>query len=142
LGFELKKDEIKSIFDDLDKDLNSEVTLEEFVKMMSPRMGDRDSREEIEKVFKLFDEDNTGYITFRNLKKICNDLGENLSVHNLIAGPPAPARVAASIRDQRRSIAFSERFAQASHPRCTVLLAHFPSTPSLLPSARTTRFRR
>lgn len=33
---------------------------------------------QIEKVFKLFDEDNTGYITFRNLKKICNDLGENL----------------------------------------------------------------
>lgn len=29
-------------------------------------------------MFKLFDEDNTGYITFRNLKKICNDLGENL----------------------------------------------------------------
>lgn len=30
-------------------------------------------------MFKLFDEDGTGYITFRNLKKICNDLGENLS---------------------------------------------------------------
>jgi centrin-1 len=79
LGFELKKEEIKHIFDELDKDLNQEVTLEEFVKMMTPRMGDRDSREEIEKVFKLFDEDNTGYITFRNLKKICNDLGENLN---------------------------------------------------------------
>jgi centrin-1 len=30
-------------------------------------------------VFKLFDEDGTGYITFRNLKKICADLGENLT---------------------------------------------------------------
>jgi Ca2+-binding EF-hand superfamily protein len=30
-------------------------------------------------VFRLFDEEATGYITFRNLKKICNDLGENLS---------------------------------------------------------------
>jgi len=79
LGFELKKEEVRNIFEELDKDLNQEVTLEEFVKMMTPRMGDRDSREEIAKVFKLFDEDNTGYITFRNLKKICNDLGENLT---------------------------------------------------------------
>lgn len=38
LGFELKKEEIKHIFDELDKDLNQEVTLEEFVKMMTPRM--------------------------------------------------------------------------------------------------------
>jgi hypothetical protein len=29
------------------QDLNQEVTLEEFVKMMTPRMGDRDSREEV-----------------------------------------------------------------------------------------------
>ncbi len=78
LGFELKKEEVKSLFDELDKDIGTEVSLEEFVKMVSPRMGDRDSREEIDKVFKLFDEDNTGYITFRNLKKICQDLGENL----------------------------------------------------------------
>lgn len=38
LGFELKKEEIKNIFEELDKDLNQEVTLEEFVKMMTPRM--------------------------------------------------------------------------------------------------------
>jgi hypothetical protein len=30
-------------------------------------------------VFKLFDEDNTGFITFRNLKRICQELGENLT---------------------------------------------------------------
>lgn len=41
LGFELRKEEIKHIFDELDKDLNQEVTLEEFVKMMTPRMVSR-----------------------------------------------------------------------------------------------------
>ena len=30
------------------------------------------------KVFKLFDEDNIGYITFKSLKKVCQELGENL----------------------------------------------------------------
>ena len=65
--------------------------------MMTPRMGDRDSREEIEKVFKLFDEDNTGYITFRNLKKICNDLGENLSVKQAHATTAALHTLALSL---------------------------------------------
>ena len=45
LGFELKKEEIKNIFEELDKDLNQEVTLEEFVKMMTPRMVRRREEE-------------------------------------------------------------------------------------------------
>jgi len=31
------------------------------------------------KVFRLFDEDNTGFITFRNLRAICQELGEPLT---------------------------------------------------------------
>jgi hypothetical protein len=32
------------------------------------------------KVFRLFDEDNTGFITFRALKRICHEIGEGLYV--------------------------------------------------------------
>ena len=31
-------------------------------------------------MFALFDEDKTGFITFRNLKRVCQELGENLYV--------------------------------------------------------------
>ena len=42
-------------------------------------MKSRDSKEEIQKIFKLFDEDGTGRISFKNLKKISQEVGENLT---------------------------------------------------------------
>lgn len=35
------------------------------------------------KVFKLFDEENTGKISFKTFKKIAHDIGENLSEEEL-----------------------------------------------------------
>ena len=36
------------------------------------------------KVFQLFDDDNSGHITFRNLKKVAQELGENLADDELM----------------------------------------------------------
>eukprot|EP00499_Haloplacidia_sp_CaronLabIsolate_P007069 CAMPEP_0196781380 /NCGR_PEP_ID=MMETSP1104-20130614/9620_1 /TAXON_ID=33652 /ORGANISM="Cafeteria sp., Strain Caron Lab Isolate" /LENGTH=187 /DNA_ID=CAMNT_0042151609 /DNA_START=22 /DNA_END=585 /DNA_ORIENTATION=+ len=79
LGFQVKKAEIRKMIADIDKDESGTIDFEEFVEMMTGKMGERDSREEIMKVFELFDEDRTGKITFRNLKKVAQELGENLT---------------------------------------------------------------
>merc|ERR1711924_469667 len=42
----------------------------EFLQMMTGKMGEKDTREDIEKVFKLFDDDNTNKISFRNLARV------------------------------------------------------------------------
>ena len=63
LGFQVRKEEMKKMLDDLDKDGNSTVNLKEFTRMMRGKMSLRDTREEILKVFQLFDEDNSGFIT-------------------------------------------------------------------------------
>jgi len=79
LGFEMKKEEVRKMLSDIHKEPTDHIDFHEFVQMMSGKMGERDTEEEIMKVFMLFDEDNTGFITFRNLKRICTELGENLT---------------------------------------------------------------
>ena len=51
--------------------------------MMTAKMGEKDSREEILKAFRLFDDDETGKITFRNLKRVAKELGENMTDEEL-----------------------------------------------------------
>lgn len=59
------------------------ITYDDFVTLMSMKMADKDSREEIIKAFKLFDDNCTGKITFSNLKRIAQELGENIADEEL-----------------------------------------------------------
>ena len=68
---------------DIDLDGSGTIDFEEFVEMMTGKMGDRDSPEEIRRVFKLFDDDETGRISFRNLKRVARELGENMTDEEL-----------------------------------------------------------
>ncbi|KAL3674584.1 hypothetical protein V7S43_000531 [Phytophthora oleae] len=79
LGFQVKKAEIRQMIADIDKDESGTINLDEFIEMMTGKMNSRDSREEIMKIFQLFDDDNTGKISFRNLKRVCTELGETLT---------------------------------------------------------------
>jgi len=83
LGFEPNKDEIKKMIADIDKDGNGTIDFEEFLTMMTAKMGERDSREEIMKAFRLFDDDETGKISFKNLKRVAKELGENMTDEGL-----------------------------------------------------------
>ena len=44
-----------------------------------PTQSDKDTREDIQKVFNLFDDDQTGKISLRNLKRVAKELGETMS---------------------------------------------------------------
>ena len=50
LGFEPKKEEIKKMIADIDKDDSGTIDFNEFLEMMTAKMSEKDSREEIRKV--------------------------------------------------------------------------------------------
>jgi Ca2+-binding EF-hand superfamily protein len=52
LGFEPKKEEIKKMISDIDKDGSGTIDFSEFLEMMTAKMSERDSREEILKAFR------------------------------------------------------------------------------------------
>ena len=83
LGFEPKREEIKKLISEVDKDGTGVIDFPEFLDMMTARMSDKDTREDISKVFRLFDDDCTGTITLRNLRRVARELGETMTDEEL-----------------------------------------------------------
>ncbi|GAB64601.1 centrin [Plasmodium cynomolgi strain B] len=79
LGFEPKKEDIRKIISDVDQDGSGTIDFNDFLDIMTIKMSERDPKEEILKAFRLFDDDETGKISFKNLKRVAKELGENIT---------------------------------------------------------------
>merc|ERR1739843_45578 len=79
LGFEPKKEEIQKMIADVDDDGSGTIEFDEFLKMMTTKILNRDPKDEILKAFRLFDDDETGKISFKNLKRVAKELGERMT---------------------------------------------------------------
>ncbi len=69
---------------DIDKDGTGEIEFDEFLDLMTSRLAGSDSKEDIQKIFELFDDDKTGYISLQNLKRVCAELGEQMDDSELL----------------------------------------------------------
>ena len=88
LGHEVTKPECIQLFRDVDKDPATSINYEEFCKIMSTRIREKDTRNEIQKVFEMFDVDSQKKISFKNLKRIAQEVGEEITdqeLHDMIA---------------------------------------------------------
>ncbi|KAI9332368.1 hypothetical protein BDR26DRAFT_869375 [Obelidium mucronatum] len=85
LGFDVKKAEVLKILREFDKDGQGLIEFQDFSKVMTERILDRDPLEEIRKAFQLFDDDGTGKISVRNLRRVAKEIGENLDDEELQA---------------------------------------------------------
>ena len=85
LGFDVKKQEVLNLMKEYDREGAGQIEYHDFLEIMTTKISERDPVEEILKAFKLFDEDNTGKISLRNLRRVARELGENLSDDELQA---------------------------------------------------------
>ena len=78
LGFEAKNQTIYQMIADLDENKDGSIDFDEFLEMMTAKLGDKNSKEDIQKVFRLFDDDRTNFITITNLRRVARELGETM----------------------------------------------------------------
>lgn len=83
LGFESKNATIFQMISDLDEDGSGQLEFGEWLHLMTHRISDKSSRDAIDKVFALYDDEKTGYLSVKNLRRVAQDLGENISEEEL-----------------------------------------------------------
>jgi len=76
LGIEAKAQAVYQMIAELDKDGSGLIEFDEFFKMMTSRPSTNESREEVHKVFVTFDNQKTGFIALKDLRRVAKDLGE------------------------------------------------------------------
>lgn len=85
LGFDVKKADIVKMVHDVDPNNTGSVDYPQFLEIMTERYAERNPEEEILKAFQLFDDDHTGRVSLKNMKRVARELGENLSEDELQA---------------------------------------------------------
>ena len=78
LGFEKKSPTVYEMICDLENE-GGEVDFELFLDAISNKLGNRETKEGIERIFDLFDDDRTTSINFNNIKRVAKDLGETMT---------------------------------------------------------------
>ena len=87
LGFDSKNPTIFQLIADLDTPeaaKNGGIDFDNFVEAINDKLGDKETKEGIRRIFDLFiDDPNSDTITLNSLKKIARELGENMTAEEL-----------------------------------------------------------
>jgi len=71
--------ELQDMINDVDADGSGTIEFPEFLQMMSRKIRDTESEEEIRESFRVFDKDGNGFISSTELRHVMNNLGEALT---------------------------------------------------------------
>ena len=84
LGFESKNPTIYAMIADLDTPENSNgINFDNFLDNITAKLGNKETKDGIARIFELFDDDKSGTINVHNLKRVAKELGETMSADEL-----------------------------------------------------------
>jgi centrin-1 len=76
MGFDIKKEQVRKMMQGIGREPTQLISQTDFFEIMRDKMQEKGSKEEIMKIFQLFDDEHTGRITLRNLKRIAMEIGD------------------------------------------------------------------
>ena len=80
LGIDAKNQTLQNMMNDIDKNQSGTIDFTEFIELMTAKFSDKDTPEDLRKVFDLFIGDDTAdKIELKHLKRVAKELGENMS---------------------------------------------------------------
>ncbi|CAA7395158.1 unnamed protein product [Spirodela intermedia] len=80
LGFEMTDEQIRQMIADVDKDGSGAIDYDEFEYMMTAKIGERDTKEELMKAFRILDHDKNGRISDVDIQRISKEVGESFTL--------------------------------------------------------------
>lgn len=79
LGRDMTREELLSLIAEVDEDGSGEIEFPEFIRLISAKMKNVDSVEEMREAFLVFDQDKSGSVSASELKHVMNNLGEQVT---------------------------------------------------------------
>merc|ERR1712146_790484 len=83
MGCEPKPGEIEKMIGEVDDDGSGEIGFPEFLKMMTNKILNKDPKDDMLKAFRLFDDDQTGSVSLKNMKRVAKESGQMLDDNEL-----------------------------------------------------------
>lgn len=75
LGIYVTKESLKKLMEKADKDGSGSIEQPEFLSLMAELIDKRDPKGNVEKAFRMYDDDDGGTIDLTNLRKVVHELG-------------------------------------------------------------------
>ncbi|CAF4430428.1 unnamed protein product [Rotaria sp. Silwood2] len=78
-SFIIEEDELKHLLDQNNIGDSDQITFTQFITLIACKVNVDDNVEELQEAFNIFDPTNTGFITVKDLLRVMQSIGENIS---------------------------------------------------------------